>query len=222
MARIHVLGGTGYAGGHLVRTAAARGHHVVSFSRKPPAADNTDTVDTGDITYRFGDVLDDAFLASAFDGADVVISALSARGPLADGGLRVLLRNAADLAADRQVRFGVIGGAGSLLTEPGGPRYVDTPEFLDIARPESLELADVLDDLRISEDERLNWFLVSPAGEFGAHAPGEATGHYRIGGDVLLRDDHGDSAISGADLALAVIDEIENPTHHRQRFTVAY
>lgn len=216
MTRIHILGGTGYAGAHIARTAAERGHDVVSFSRNMPEEA------TAGVAYRTGDVLDEAFLASAFDGADVVVSALSPRGELGgDGNLRALLREAAGLAAERGVRFGVVGGAGSLFTEPGGPRYVDTPEFLEIARPESLELAGALDDLDAAE-ERLDWFLVSPAAEFGAHAPGEATGHYRVGGDVLLYDDHGVSAISGADLALSVVDEIERPAHHRRRFTVAY
>src|SRR3546814_18460294 len=68
----------------------------------------------------------------------------------------------------------------------------------------------------------VGWFLVSPAIVFGSHAPGDATGHYRVGGDVVLRDDNGVSAISGADLAVAVVAEVEKPVHHRQRFTVAY
>src|SRR3546814_13242114 len=68
----------------------------------------------------------------------------------------------------------------------------------------------------------VGWFLVSPAIVFGSHAPGDATGHYRVGGYVVLRDDNGVSAISGADLAVAVVDEVEKPVHHRQRFTVAY
>jgi len=79
----------------------------------------------------------------------------------------------------------------------------------------------VLDDLRAS-DESLDWFFVSPAGGFGAWVPGEATGVFRVGGDVLLVDANGDSNISGADLALAIVNEIETPAHRRARFTVAY
>lgn len=216
MARISVLGGTGYAGSHIVRVAAERGHAVVSFSRSGPADAVEGTI------YRTGDVLDDAFLELAFDDADVVISSLSAIGPFAEEGkLRALLRKAAGIAAERGVRFGVIGGAGSLLVEPGGSRLVDTSDFMEIAKPMALELAGVLDDLE-AQDERLDWFFVSPAANFGSHAPGEAKGHYRIGGEVLLRDENGDSELSGADLALAVVDEIEKPVHRRKRFGVAY
>ncbi|EML7270609.1 NAD(P)H-binding protein [Enterobacter hormaechei] len=216
MTRIHILGGTGYAGANIARTAKARGHQVVSFSKTEPAEA------VAGVTYRSGDLLDDAFLASAFDDADVVISALSARGPLArEEDFRALLRKIAGVAAERGVRFGVVGGAGSLLVKQGGPRYVDTPEFFEVARPEALVLAGALDDLYAS-DERVDWFLVSPAANFGPHAPGEATGHYRVGGDVLLVDENGKSEISGADLALAIVKEVEQPTHHRKRFTVAY
>ena len=62
----------------------------------------------------------------------------------------------------------------------------------------------------------------SPAGGFGAWAPGEATGNYRVGGDILLVDDEGESFISGADFADAVVREIQEPAHRRARFTVGY
>jgi putative NADH-flavin reductase len=71
-------------------------------------------------------------------------------------------------------------------------------------------------------DDALDWFFLSPAAVFGAYAPGEAVGTYRVGDDVLLADAEGNSAISGADLADAVVDEIERPAHRRARFTVAY
>lgn len=61
-----------------------------------------------------------------------------------------------------------------------------------------------------------------PTATHGAFAPGERTGQYRVGGDVLLTDDAGESHLSGQDLAVALVDEIEAPKHHRTRFTVAY
>ena len=217
MTRIHVLGGTGYAGSRIVREAAKRGHQVVSCSRSIPDKQ------TPGVEYRAGDVQDPAFLASAFEHTDVVISALSTHGGLAGKGrLRALLSTAAGLAAERGVRFGVMGGAGSLRIAPDGPRLVDTPGFPEVAKPESLELAGALDDLRANTDDRLDWFLISPAENFGKHAPGTARGHYRIGGDILLRDENGVSEISGDDIALAITDEIEKPAHHRTRFSVAY
>ena len=63
---------------------------------------------------------------------------------------------------------------------------------------------------------------MSPAGSFGSWNPGERTGVFRLGGDVLLADANGDSSISGADLAIAYVDEIEQAAHPRARFTVAY
>jgi uncharacterized protein len=124
-------------------------------------------------------------------------------------------------AVGSQARLGVVGGAGSLLASEGGPRLVDTPGFPAVARPEAGAMADVLDVLRASDDE-LDWFLVSPGAMFGAHNPGERTGAFRVGGDVLLSAEDGTSTISGADFAIAFVDEIEHPAHRRQRFTVAY
>ena len=66
----------------------------------------------------------------------------------------------------------------------------------------------------------LDWLFVSPAGSYGAWAAGERTGAYRVGRPLL--DDTGESAISGADLALALVDEIETPAHHRTHIGVAY
>jgi uncharacterized protein len=216
MTRIHILGGTGYAGSYIAREAAARGHQVISYSLDAPDSETTG------VTYRLGDVLDDDFLASTVDDADVAFGALSPRGELeGDGKLRGIYRKVEELAARRGVRFGAMGGAGSLLVAPDGPKLVDTDALPASAKPEAREMTGVLDDL-LSSDKQLDWFLVCPAPMFGASVPGEATGHYRSGGDVILRDDSGDSAISGADLALAVIDEVEHPAHHRQRFTVGH
>jgi len=214
MTRIHIVGGTGYAGGNLVREANRRGHEVVSSSRHLPE------VQEPGVTYVTGSVLDEAYLASIVSNVDVVISAVPPRGEL-EGRTRGILAHLGELAREAGVRFGVIGGAGSLLVAPGGPRLVDTDGFPEAYKPEALEMADVLDDLRATPAD-LDWFFVSPAAAFGAHAPGEATGTFRVGGDVLLADDEGQSFISGADLATAIIDEVETPAHHRARFTVAY
>lgn len=52
--------------------------------------------------------------------------------------------------------------------------------------------------------------------------PGERTGAFRLGKDTLLTDGKGESRISAEDFAVALVDEVENPRHIRQRFTVAY
>lgn len=214
MARIIVLGGTGYAGSHIVAEAARRGHDVVSVSRTAP-----DSLPEG-ASHAAGDLRDTAFVGSVLEGADVVIEAASPRGDLAEpGALRAVYSAVLPLVGSR--RLGVIGGAGSLRVSEDGPLVIDTPEFPDAIKDEARELGGVLEDLRATGEEH-DWFYVSPAGGFGGFAPGEATGSYRTGGDVLLTDDEGQSFISGADLALAVVDEIEEPAHRRERFTVAY
>jgi hypothetical protein len=81
--------------------------------------------------------------------------------------------------------------------------------------------AQVLEALRTS-DSPADWFYVSPAAGFGGYAPGERTGCFRIGGDVLLADAEGNSFVSGEDFAIAFVDEIDTPVHHRERFSVAY
>lgn len=216
MARITLLGGTGYAGSNIVAAAAGAGHRVVSYSRTLPGSP------LAGVDYRTGDVTDGALLASAVQDADVVVSALSPRGALAEAGvLRAVEATVAALAADAGTRFGVVGGAGSLLVAEGGPKLADTEGFPAAFKAEADEMAGVLDDLRAG-DPSLDWFFVSPAASFGAWAPGEATGSYRIGGDVLLADANGNSEISGADFGAAVVAEIERPAHRRARFTVAY
>ena len=68
----------------------------------------------------------------------------------------------------------------------------------------------------------LDWLFVSPAGSYGAWAAGERAGAYPVGDEVALFDQEGESAISGADFALAVVDEIDTPAHHRTHICVAY
>lgn len=218
MTRIHVLGGTGFAGDAIAREAVSRGHTVTSFSRSLPEDP------APGVAYRTGDILSEAMLSAAFDDTDVVITALSAYAPpLSDETtFRSLLRRAAVYAANRDVRLGVIGGAGSLLITPGGPRLVDTPQWPEHGRPFALVLAGLLDELLSITEERVDWFYLTPPVGYGRRNPGQPLGHYRTSGDVAPADEAGRSQLSRADLALAVIDEIETPTHHRERYSVAY
>lgn len=212
MALIAVLGGTGYAGRHIVAEAAQRGHTVVSIARSVPGER------VPGATYVEGTLLDVPGLVEQLPGVDVVISAVSPRGEMA-GLVRPNLEALAATLPDT-VRLGVIGGAGGSLVAPGGPRVIDAG-FPEEFKDEALEMIGVLDDLESSASDR-DWFFVHPAGGFGAFAPGERTGRYRTGGDVIVTDDDGASYISGEDLAVAVLDEIEDPRHSRARFTVGY
>lgn len=214
MAKVKVLGGTGFAGSNVVRVAVNRGHEVTSYSRNLPAEA------VPGATYVTGSVFEADFLAEVVADADVVVETLSPRGEL-EGKLEGVVAELSTLAQNAGVRLGVVGGAGSLLLAPGGPKLMDTDGFPAEFLPEAITGEALLEALRVSP-AGLDWFYLSPAAAFGAWVPGEATGTFRIGGDVLLVDGDGNSNISGADLAAALVDEIESPAHSRRRFTVAY
>lgn len=113
----------------------------------------------------------------------------------------------------------MVGGAASLLAAEGGPRVLDNlPEEY---KPEAEAHARVLDALRRASTT-VDWFYLSPAASFGSWNPGEKTGMFRLGAEVLVTDAKGNSEISGADYATAFVDEIEKPAHHRARFAVGY
>ncbi|MBK0419098.1 NAD(P)H-binding protein [Leucobacter sp. CSA1] len=214
MADITVIGGSGYAGSHIVEAAAVRGHSVTSMTRREAAEQ------MAGVRYLEGAIGRAEDRARALDGAEVVIVAVSPRGEMA-GALRPAIAELAAEAGAAGVRLGVVGGAGSLLQSAGGPLVMDGPDFPDEIKPEAAEMAGVLDDLRATPDS-LDWFYVSPAGGFGPWAAGTFRDEYRVGGDVILTDENGASEISGADFGIAVVDEIEEPRHRRARFTVAY
>ena len=215
MTRIKVLGGTGYAGAAVVREAARRGHSVTSYSRNAP-----DEPVEG-VEYVTGSLLEPGSLAQTVQDVDVVFETMSPRGDLA-GQLEGVVDELIRLADQAGVRLGVLGGVSSTLVAEGGPRLFDVsppapPEVLPEIQT-GLNLLDALQDA----PESLDWFYVSPAQVFGAWNPERVTGAYRISDDVLLKDENGESYISATDLALAVLDEIEQPRYRRRRFHVAH
>ncbi|MDQ0642378.1 NAD(P)-dependent oxidoreductase [Microbacterium murale] len=212
MVRIAVIGGTGYAGSNIVAEAVSRGHSVVSVARSVP----TERVEGA--IYLEGTILDVPGLLSQIDEVDVVIQALSPRGDMAGKVRQATAELFAALPDD--VRLGVVGGAGGSLVAPDGPRLVDV-DFPDEFKAEAMEAVGVLEDLRKSPETK-DWFFVHPAAGFGNWAPGERTGTYRDGGQVMVTDAAGESFISGRDLGVAFVDEIENPKHHRENFAVGY
>ena len=213
MARIIVLGGTGYAGGHIAAEAASRGHEVVSIARKPPV-EKTDGVE-----YVEGSILDLDGIAAQFEGADAVISTVAPRGDMADG-VPDALQALAERLTGTPTRLGVVGGAMGSLSAPGGPRLYDLGVPEQYKHEAEVGIASL--ELLQASEPGLDWFLVHPPKNFGSWQPGERTGSYRDGGEVVVEDSEGDSYISGADFAVAVVDEIENGAHRRERFTVGY
>ena len=215
MSQVTVLGATGYTGSRIVAELLRRKHQVVALAR-----------DAGELeaapapTVLVGSVYEPGVISRASAGSEVIVSAL--RGVTADGHQLIeVLEELLSVAGAEGARLGVMGGAGSLQTTPGGPLLVETPDFPAAAKPESTAQRAVLDALRAT-DADVDWFYVSPGASYGQDRTPHRTGEFRIGNDVLLVDADGRSTISAEDLAVAVVNEIERPAHHRERFTVSY
>jgi hypothetical protein len=207
MARITVLGGTGYAGSAIVAEAAARGHEVTSLSRSLPSQP------IPGVRYVQGDVADVEALARVIEGTEVVVSALAPRGPLA-APFREVSRAVARLTAAAGARLYLVGGFSSLRPAPGADRYVSDLSGVPAAlHPEITQGAAVVIEDLPSAPEALDWVFVSPAAAFGAYQPGERLGRYRLGDDVAVQPDGG--AISAPDYALGFLDLIEAGDRHR-------
>ena len=160
------------------------------------------------VTAVAGDANDGAALTALLRGHDVAISSVhfTASNP------ETLIAAARDSGVARYI---VVGGAGSLESEPG-KRLIDSPDFPEAYRAEATAGAAFLD--RLKAEDGLNWTFLSPSAVF---APGARTGTFRLGKDQLLVSPEG-SHISFEDYAVALVDEIETPAHLRQRFTVGY
>jgi uncharacterized protein len=202
--RVAVLGATGSAGSRIVRELRSRGHAVLAGARDVSAIAHE-----AGIEARSVDAQDEAAMRLAARDCDAIVLALKFAGVNTE----LVLRNITGSGAKRLL---VVGGAGSLLGA-SGVREMDTPEFPAHVRPESLAAARCLDLLR--ENQALDWVYLSPSRFF---RPGTRTGRFRLGRDALLVDHQGISAISQEDFAVALVDELENPQHSRQRITVGY
>jgi uncharacterized protein len=213
--KLLVYGATGRIGSRIAAEAAARGHDVVAVVR-------TDAEIPGASEVVRGDVLDAGSVTELARGCDALVSAVSSGFLKGAPGYDVYVAAAESLAGGLRAlgaaapRVILVGGAGSLLVG-SGTRVVDLPDFPEQFKAEALAQADSLACWREVDD--VDWTYVSPAGTI---EPGERTGDYRRGGDELLVDESGVSLISMEDYAVAVVDELEHPTSHRARITVAY
>ena len=211
--KITVYGGTGMIGQRIVHEALERGDIVTVIVRDPVAQ----TAHHPHLRVRKGDVLDSKQVAADAAGQDVIVSAVSFRKPpdpaayvRAGQSLIEALRSLGPKAP----RLIVVGGAGS-LREASGKLVI---ESIPIAhRGEVNGQKDALDYYRTVKD--VSWTYFSPAASI---SPGIRTGKFRLGGDELLSDAHGESRISAEDYAVAVLDEAEKPAHVHQRFTIGY
>jgi hypothetical protein len=201
--KVAVLGASGRAGSEITKELAARGHEVIAIARKPEAI-----AAAASVAVKQGDAADPQALAELIRGTDAVISALHF-----DIKAATLL---AALKAAGVPRLLVTGGAASLEVAPG-KRLWDVMELPEEWKPAILGGITFLEDLR-SESE-IDWTFFSPAAFIEV---GPRTGTFRLGTDQLVTDDKGESRISFADYAIAMVDELEQHRHPRARFTAAY
>lgn len=205
--KIAVICANGKAGKLITNEAVNRGLDVTAVVRKEnqTAAQNVLTKDLFDLT------------AEDLKGFDVVIDAFGAWTEDTLYQHSASLKHLCDILSGTDTRLLVVGGAGSLYVNPehtavvsDGPDF--PPQFLPLAKAQGKALS----ELRQRDD--VKWTFVSPAGDF--RADGERTGKYILGGEELTLNSKGESVISYADYAIAMIDEAVNGNNIQKRISV--
>ena len=215
--KIALIGATGFVGTALVAELLQRGHQVTALARNPAKLDARPH-----LTAKALDAYDPDAVAAAVKGHDAVVSAFNPGWDdpaLYDRFMRGSQAIAAGVEQSGVKRLLVVGGAGSLFVAPG-VQLVDTPEFASHVPPNVVPGAKAARDAltAMRGNTSLEWTFLSPPAML---APGDRTGKYRVGGEELLMAGDAPAGISVADLAVALVDELETPRHVRARFTVA-
>lgn len=205
--KIAVVCANGKAGQLITKEALQRGLDVTAVVRgeNRSAASQFISRDVLDIT------------AEDLKGFDVVVDAFGAwveeELPMHSTSLKVLC----DAVSGTDTRLLIVGGAGSLYVNPEHTACVaDGPDFPDLFKPLAAAMAKALSELRQRDDVR--WTYLSPAGDF--QPEGGRSGEYILGGEELTLNDKGESIISYADYAVAMVDEIMNGRHINERISV--
>jgi putative NADH-flavin reductase len=205
--KIAVAAASGRVGRLVVKEALDRGHDVTAFvrSQNNTAADKVVVKDIMDLTKE------------DLAGFDAVVDAFGAWQEEEIGGHVQTSQHLCDILSGTDVRLLIVGGAGSLYVNPEHTAVVaDGPDFPDVFKPLAQAQGNELKELRTRSD--VKWTFVSPAGDF--QAEGERTGKYILAGEELTLNSRGESIISYADYAIAMVDEIEKGNHIQQRISV--
>lgn len=206
--KLAVVAATGKAGRLIVKEAKERGFEVTAFARREAEIDGADAV-----------IVKDIFDLTKEDlaGFDAVVDAFGAWTEDVLPLHSTTLSHLCDILSRTDTRLLVVGGAGSLYVDPEHTVCVsDGPDFPDIFKPLATAMAKALGELRERND--VKWTYISPAGDF--QAEGERSGKYILGGEELTLNDRGESIISYADYAIAMVDEIESGSHIGERISV--
>lgn len=212
--KVALIGATGFVGSAILKEALDRGHEVTAIVRHPEKL-----TPHPKLHPQKGDVYNEDEVARVVAGHDAVISAFNPGWGNQDiynqqvKGTKAII-NGVKKAGIKRLLF--VGGAGSLEVKPG-VQALDLPSFPAEYKQGALATREALNLLR--KEAGLDWSFLSPSADI---APGQRTGKFRLGKDQMLKDANGQSRISTEDYAMAMIDEVEKPTHVRQRFTVGY
>ena len=216
MKRIALIGASGFVGSALLKESLKRGHEVTAIVRNPEKI----TLNDPNLQIIQGDVLSEQSIPDVIKGVDVVISAYNPGWTNPNISQETTAAYQSIISGVKKAkipRLLIVGGAGSLYVAPE-KRVMDTGVIPESYLPAVESLANVLYDLQKNEKE-LDWAYFSPAGNI---EPGERTGKFRLGKDQLMVDKDGKSNISVEDYAVAMLDEVDSPVHHRERFTIGY
>lgn len=212
--KLVLIGATGYVGKALLNEALLRGHHVTAIARTtnkiPPAPH---------LTVVQGDIYNTSRLTELLLGADAVLSAFNPGWTQPDLRAQFIKgsRSIIEAAKSAEVRLLVVGGAGSLFVAPG-VQVIDTEQFPAEWKEGAEGARQMLIDLQ--HEDVLDWTFLSPAAVL---EPGKRTGKYRLGRDDYMSEGDGKPGrISVEDVAHAMLNEVEQPMHTRQRFTLSY
>ena len=205
--KIAVVCANGKAGKLIVKEALGRGLDVTAVVR---AENQTEAEHV---------IRKDLFELTADDlrAFDVVIDSLGAWIPETLPKNSTSLKHLCDLVSQTDTRLLVVGGAGSLYVNPEHTvQVIDGADFPEMFKPLASNMGKALEELRTRND--VKWTYVSPAGDF--QADGERTGKYILGGEELILNSRGESVISYADYAVAMVEEAVNGNHIQQRISV--
>lgn len=205
--KIAVICANGKAGRLIVKEAMDRNLDVTAVVRgeNKSAAGKVIAKDLFDLT------------AADLKGFDAVVDAFGAWTPETLEQHSTTLKHLCDTLSGTDTRLLVVGGAGSLYVNPEHTATVsDGPDFPEMFKPLAAAMAKALGELRQRKD--VKWTYISPAGDF--QAEGERTGEYILGGEELTLNSKGESVISYADYAIAMVDEIVGRSHIQERISV--
>lgn len=216
MANVLLIGATGFVGSAVLNELVSRGHKVTAVVRNIEKLAKSDLVDAVK-----EDVANVDAIAKLAEGKDAIISAYNPGWTNPDIATLITENYPKILEAAKKSgveRLLIIGGAGTLFCAPG-LRVVDSgaipEEIMGGVRP----LGDFYLNTLMNENG-IDWVFFSPAGVFDQE--GKKTGNYRLGKDDLIVDAEGNSHISVQDYADAMVNELEKPAHHKERFTIGY